>query len=732
MRRVLNIFFCFCFISEVVAQNTISVYDHNSNEKLANAHITFRSLSEGNVFKTISDEKGNVQLPIAFKTPIEVGVSYLGYQYYLDTLYIFQNKTVRLQLDARYLKEAVISDQMQRKDQSSGVNNVKVISSEMIEKMAAVTVKDVLANQLNFRISQDNATGSSNLSLQGISGQNVKILIDGVPVIGKIFDQVDLSQLNLNNIERIEIIQGPMSVSYGTNALAGTINIITKKQTGKKKQLGITSYNETNNSYNLYGYYNWSGSKLSGQLNAGRNFFGGWSATNTDRTWDWNLKELYFTRAQLFYKIKNWELNYRLDYNHEKIKSRGKPNIYGEKAIDEYFYTRRLDQAFQLNGKFKNNIGSQTIIGVNTYNRRREKQIKDLVNLTETPSQNNSDYDTNAFQSFLVRSTLQKSYKKWAWQTGIDLSEEWGQGNRIKNKNQQMGDYAFFGSAQWLPLKSTEIRLGLRGGYHTVYQMPIIPSIQASKTIANRYNVRMGWSKGFRAPSLKELYLDFVDANHSVLGNQNLKSENSNNFQMSIDRKWQKQNSVFKVELNVFKNIINNKIDLFILSSTSGIYQNIGCVNSNGFNATFQWNTPIIKQQLSLAQTGWQMDFNGFKTDGYLWSPELQYNASYLFKKPEINCNLFLKYNGKISRYAIESSENEVQLQRINPYTLVDLIVSKKIKNGFLLSLGGKNIFNITNVASTVSAGAHSSANGLSIGTGRTFFVKLDYTWNKK
>ena len=54
------------------------------------------------------------------------------------------------------------------------------------------------------------------------------MLVDGVPVRGRLNGQVDLSQLSLNNVERVEIVNGPMAVEYGTNALAGTINLITK------------------------------------------------------------------------------------------------------------------------------------------------------------------------------------------------------------------------------------------------------------------------------------------------------------------------------------------------------------------------------------------------------------------------------------------------------------------------------------------------------------------------
>ena len=75
------------------------------------------------------------------------------------------------------------------------------------------------------------------MSMQGISGENVKILIDGVPVLGRLDGNIDLSKINLNDVDQIKVIEGPQSVSYGTNGMAGTINIIIKKDQKKKKKL---------------------------------------------------------------------------------------------------------------------------------------------------------------------------------------------------------------------------------------------------------------------------------------------------------------------------------------------------------------------------------------------------------------------------------------------------------------------------------------------------------------
>ena len=118
------------------------------------------------------------------------------------------------------IKPTILSDVIQKSI---------IISKKDIEMQAANNLKDLLEKQLNMSVTVDNILGSS-VSIQGISGQNVKILIDGVPVIGRLNGNIDLTQINLNNIERVEIIEGPLSVDYGTDALAGTINLITDKQ----------------------------------------------------------------------------------------------------------------------------------------------------------------------------------------------------------------------------------------------------------------------------------------------------------------------------------------------------------------------------------------------------------------------------------------------------------------------------------------------------------------------
>jgi len=147
-----------------------------------------------------------------------------------------QNDSVN---NVKQLAEVVVTGQYKPQSVKQSVYQVRTITKEQIQKQAASKLQDVLNNQLNIRFSQDLSTGGSDISMLGLSGQNVKILLDGVPMTGRqgTSNEININSIEINSVERIEIIEGPMSVIYGADALAGVINIITKK--AKAEQLSV-------------------------------------------------------------------------------------------------------------------------------------------------------------------------------------------------------------------------------------------------------------------------------------------------------------------------------------------------------------------------------------------------------------------------------------------------------------------------------------------------------------
>ena len=137
------------------------------------------------------------------------------------------------------------------------------------------------------------------MSLMGISGENIKLLIDGIPVAGRTRDAADLGQINISEVERIEIVEGPMAVSYGSSALAGVVNVITLKGSKHKSELGLEVLEESaGNEYgissglhkqSLSGYHRWS-PNFGSRLQLSHSFFAGYPSQSTERETDWDPK----------------------------------------------------------------------------------------------------------------------------------------------------------------------------------------------------------------------------------------------------------------------------------------------------------------------------------------------------------------------------------------------------------------------------------------------------------
>ena len=161
---------------------------------------------------------------------------------------IYSQNEIQEQILFKKIPEVVVTGQLTDKSSEETVHKIRVITGKKLKSGLFKDLGQVLEKELNIRLSQDNILGSS-ISLQGMSGQNVKILIDDIPIIGRLNGNIDLSQISLNNIDRIEIVEGTLSTLYGTDALAGTINLITNKEPSFNRS--FNTYYETVGKYNF-------------------------------------------------------------------------------------------------------------------------------------------------------------------------------------------------------------------------------------------------------------------------------------------------------------------------------------------------------------------------------------------------------------------------------------------------------------------------------------------------
>lgn len=153
------------------------------------------------------------------------------------------------------LSEVVVTAQFNPQSVKKSIFEVKVITRKDIEQRAANNLADLLNQVLNINITPNTSTGKSGVSLFGLDAQYFKILIDNVPVINEegIGNNVDLTLINLDDIQQIEIVEGAMGVQYGANAVSGVINIITKKSSSQTTQINAYVQEETvGNEFELF------------------------------------------------------------------------------------------------------------------------------------------------------------------------------------------------------------------------------------------------------------------------------------------------------------------------------------------------------------------------------------------------------------------------------------------------------------------------------------------------
>lgn len=138
------------------------------------------------------------------------------------------------------LEEIVLTATRTERQLSSLPLPVTLVSKKTIQKSGTIRLNEILNEQTGI-ITIADESGFEGVQIQGISSDYILILIDGVPLVGRSAGNFDLSRLTVGNIKQIEVVKGPSSSLYGSEALGGVINIITEKPKSAKVK-GNASY----------------------------------------------------------------------------------------------------------------------------------------------------------------------------------------------------------------------------------------------------------------------------------------------------------------------------------------------------------------------------------------------------------------------------------------------------------------------------------------------------------
>lgn len=218
---------------------------------------------------------------------------------------------------SKELDEVVVTATRTQRKLGNVAVPVTVISQKTIQQAASVRLKDILQEQPGLIITSGFGAG---IQMQGLNPDYTLIMIDGEPLVGRTSGVLDLNRITTGNIKKIEIVKGPSSSLYGSEALAGVINIITDKTNEKKLTTSVR-----------YGTYNSLDANVTAKTTIGR--LGIAAFLNQFNTDGYSIRPNTVVRStlpisrttpqlQLNYAVsKKTNLSVGLRYNYEQIKN---------------------------------------------------------------------------------------------------------------------------------------------------------------------------------------------------------------------------------------------------------------------------------------------------------------------------------------------------------------------------------------------------------------------------
>lgn len=703
---------------------TFIVKDKSSNEPIKQCKVWIQnavSLTDSNGKVVVTYPNSNFQVRFSALNYEELTKDY--YHLKIDKTTI----TVYLIPSSTDLKTLVVTAQVKPMLASQSVYKVNTISSQQIYQRGATTLNEVLNFENNNYISNDNLLGAS-VSIGGISGQNVKILVNGIAMSGRENGNIDLGQINMQQVKRIEMIQGPMSVIYGSNAMGGVINLITKTPE-KPLSLGFKTYLESIGRYNFSGTAGYLKNKHQFQLSLARNFFQGWNATDSlDRFMLWKPKTQYLVDLYYHYKLsKKVSLGYYGNFLNEKITNKGIPIIspYEGYAFDEYYRTTRSMNTLSATIQIDTNSSLALANSYTYYQRNKNRYKKDLVTLNQIPTTSTGDQDSSYFNTINLRGIYTNSHIKHTdLSFGYEYNLETATSSKLSTDLKPISDLGLFLSGTYTA-KKWSIQPSARYTINNLFGKALTPALHVRLSCTDQIQYRASVATGFRTPSQKELYLQFVDQNHTILGNKDLKPETGVRFEHSLQ--WNTTVSKVKstIGLSFAYNDLHNMITLALVNGHQVLreYRNIEQYRNfiSGLSVVNQWNNLSVRQGVSYTyvQQGIYIPQHQIVEYSFL--------GSYYWHRVKTRLNVNYKYS---STQPLISTDNQVLFT--DAIHVATMSVQRTFFNQSLqVQLGVKNIFNIQNSgvngATDLQGNPHVSTQGLNLFPGRSIFIDLNY-----
>jgi vitamin B12 transporter len=515
---------------------------------------------------------------------------------------LVMSSTLHAQQDTSFLQEVVVTANKVAKKQTETAKVVSVINREMLRQSGGRSVGELLNQVAGVSVpgANNNLGSNQTISIRGASAGNVLILLDGIPVNDPsvITNYFDINLLSIDQIERIEILKGGHSTLYGSDAVAGVVNIISRKtHTGKPSinaSLASGSFNTVRSTAGISG----TSSKLDYLLQLSSINAGGFSAaadTIGDKRFDKDNYQQQTARAQVGYKTGT----------HSKL-------------ITGLLYSRyktELDAgAFQDEQDFvSTNTNQQFNLGWLRRGTKTNFSIQYQYNEVERDYLDDSLYSSNTFIRFAKSNYIGRSHfadlyastkvQNWELLAGADFRHHstvqnyfsigsWGP-YTVPTLRVYMAQLSTYGSAIYKKNNFTT-ELGGRFNYHSEYGNNATFTINPAYRLNKAVRIFGNLYTAFKTPTLYQLF-DPYSGNDSLLPEKGFIQE------LGIDFMQGKKFSGRVVAFN--RKSKETILYTYDLTTFAGQYLNASSQTNNGFETELQWSFQPVSFRANYAFT---------------------------------------------------------------------------------------------------------------------------------
>ena len=453
----------------------------------------------------------------------------------------------------------------------------EVIGRDEIEASGAENLAEVLEEQPGVQVVR--SFRGAAIRLRGLDPEYTLLLVDGQRTTGRIGGAIDLQRFPVEDMERIEIVKGPSSVLYGSDALAGTINVITRRPTRPLET-------ELHAAYGSFNTADVSARVAVTRAKWTQSVVGGWHRTDG---WDRDTS----TPATTGNAIDQWSASTRGElgwFGPLRVTGRAEYLRRDMRGVDAsatgaVFDRRNLTEVVTasltpelVSGASALRISGHYNLFIDQYaqDQRGSDELDQFQRTTDQIAQLTAQYDHTFNESHV-------------FSVGNETLYEVLQTDRLDRPTADRTRYSLFAQHEWVASTAPRIVLlpGMRVDIDSQFGVYPTPRIALLVAPVERLVIRANYGAGFRAPAFRDLYLQFANpgANYVVQGNPNLEPETSWGFVLDAEleaTRW------LALTSSVFDNRLSNAIVVTTLQdATAGDpsvfgYTNVGAAYTRG------------------------------------------------------------------------------------------------------------------------------------------------------